>query len=97
MVENFSNSRLVVSQVERSFKAKDPRMAEYLKMVGALLAGFQQVKVSQVSRGKNSHADSLATLASFVDNFVPWIMSTKCVCSFGARSELDGPNYSIFV
>lgn len=46
-------------------------MAEYLKMVGALLTGFQKAKVSQISRGKNSHVDSLATLDSSMDDFVP--------------------------
>ena len=40
VVEIFSDSCLVVSQVEGSFKARDPRMADYLKMVGILSAGF---------------------------------------------------------
>ena len=35
VVEIFSNSHLVVSHVEGSFEARDPQMAEYLKMVGA--------------------------------------------------------------
>ena len=52
-------------------------MAEYLKMVGALLTGFQKAKVSQISRGKNSHVDSLATLDSSMDDFVPWIISVE--------------------
>ena len=74
MVEIFLDSQLVVSQVKGSFEAKNPLMAKYLKMVSALLAGFQKAKVSQISRGKNSHADSLATLASSLDNFFPRII-----------------------
>ena len=46
MVEVFLDSRLVVSQVEGSFKARDPQLVEYLKMVGTLLDSFQQVRVS---------------------------------------------------
>ena len=46
MVEVFLDSRLVVSQVEGSFEARDPQLVEYLKMVGTLLDSFQQVRVS---------------------------------------------------
>ena len=42
-VEIFLDSCLVVSQVEGSFEARDPLIAEYLKLVGTLLAGFQGV------------------------------------------------------
>ena len=67
----------MVSQLEGSFEARDPRMAEYLKMVGALLTDFQKAKVLQISRGMNSHVDSLATLDSSMDDFVPWIISVE--------------------
>lgn len=46
MVEVFLDSRLVVSQVEGSFEARDPQLVEYLKMVGTLLDSFQHVRVS---------------------------------------------------
>ena len=46
VVEIFSDPRLVVSQVEGSFEARDPQMAKYLKMVGILSTGFQRAKVS---------------------------------------------------
>ena len=46
MVKVFLDSRLVVSQVEGSFEARDPQLVEYLKMVGTLLDSFQQVRVS---------------------------------------------------
>ena len=35
-VEVFSDSKLVVSQIEGSFEAKDSRMSQYLKLFGAL-------------------------------------------------------------
>lgn len=45
-VEIFFDSCLVVSQVEGSFEVRDPQMAEYLKLVGTLLIGFQREKFS---------------------------------------------------
>ena len=48
---------------------------EYLKLVSTLLIGFQRVKMSQISRGQNNHADSLTTLASSIDDCVPFIIS----------------------
>ena len=73
-VEIYSDSRLDVSQVEGSFEVKDPRMVEYLRLVNFLRKSFDRVKVTQISRGQNSHADSLATLASFVEDSIPWII-----------------------
>ena len=76
-VEIYSDSRLVVSQVEGSLKVKDPRMVEFLRLVNFLRKSFDRVKVTQISRGKNSHADSLATLASSVEDSVPRIISME--------------------
>ena len=48
-VEIYSNSQLVVSQADGSFKAKDSWMVEYLKLVGQLMSEFQKARVVQVS------------------------------------------------
>ena len=63
-VEIYSDSRLVVNQVQGSFKAVDPWMMEYLQLVKQTVGHFQKVRVIQVARGQNRHADSLAILAS---------------------------------
>lgn len=73
-LEVYSDSQLVVSQVEGIFEARDPRMAKYLKLVLSLQASFGFMKVSLISRGSNSHADSLATLASSVGDCIPQII-----------------------
>ena len=52
-------------------------MDEYLKMVGTLSVGFQGAQVSQILRGKNSHADLLATLALSLDNCVLRMISVE--------------------
>jgi len=70
-VKVFSNSKLVVSQIEGNFEAMDSRMQQYLKLYGALQAGFQKVSVVRIPRSQNSHADSFETLASSLDECVP--------------------------
>ena len=73
-VEIFSYLCLVVGQVEESFKVRDSLMVEYSKLVSTLRVFFQRVKVSQIFKGLNSYADSLATLALSMDDCVPHII-----------------------
>ena len=63
-VEVFSDSRLVVGQVKGELKAKEVRMQEYLSQVRRLQSDFEFFDLSHVSRSGNTHADSLATLAT---------------------------------
>ena len=63
-VEMFSNSRLVVGQVKGELEARDARMQEYLSQVKCLKSDFDLFNLSHVSRNGNTHADSLATLAT---------------------------------
>ena len=49
-VEMFSDSRLVVSQIEGSFGAKDHCMSQYLKLFGNLWADLQKISVVIVLR-----------------------------------------------
>ena len=73
-LEVYLDSHLVVSKVEGSFKAWDPRMVEYLKLLLSLRVSFGLVKVSQISWGHNSQVDSLATLASFMGDCIHQII-----------------------
>ena len=63
-VEMFSDSRLVVGQVKGELKARDTRMQEYLIQVKLLQLDFDLFSMSHFSRSGNTHADSLATLAT---------------------------------
>ena len=60
------DSRLVIGQVWGEFKAKDSRMQWYLNQVKLLQSDFESFTLKQVPRSRNSHADSLATLATSV-------------------------------
>ena len=70
-VEVFSNSKLVLSQIEGSFETKDACMQQYLKLFEALRAAFQKVSMVKIPRSQNSHVDSLAPLASSSDECIP--------------------------
>ena len=64
VVKMFSDSRLVVDQVQGELKVRDLRMQEYLNQVRHLQSGFESFNLSQIPKSRNTHADSLATLAT---------------------------------
>ena len=73
-VEMFSDSRLVVGQVTGEMEAKDLRMHEHLNQVKRLRPGFDLFSLSHISRSGNTHADSLATLATSSARQLPRII-----------------------
>nr|XP_023887822.1 uncharacterized protein LOC111999948 [Quercus suber] len=73
-VEMFSDLRLVVGQVMGEMEARDPRMQEYLSQVKHLQLDFNPFSLSHIPRGRNSHADSLATLATSSADGLPRII-----------------------
>ncbi|XP_050241385.1 uncharacterized protein LOC126690320 [Quercus robur] len=82
-MEMFSDSRLVVSQVKGELEARDARMQEYLSQVKRLQSDFNLFNLSHVSRSGNTHADSLATLATSSAGGLPRIILVE---------HLDGAN-----
>ena len=60
----FSDSRLVMGQVNGELEAKDERMQEYLVQVKCLRVHFDYFNLVHMSRSGNTHADSLAMLAT---------------------------------
>ena len=64
VVKMFSNSRLVAGQVKGELEAKDVTMQGYLSQVRHLQSGFESFNLLHVPRSGNTHADSLATLAT---------------------------------
>ena len=63
-VKMFSDSRLVVGQVKGELEARDERMQRYLSQVRHLQSGFESFNLLHIPRSGNTHADSLATLAT---------------------------------
>ena len=63
-VEIFSDSKLVVGQVRGELEAQDPRMQAYLSQGRRIQTKFEFFDLSYIPRSGNTHADSLATLAT---------------------------------
>ncbi|XP_075655131.1 uncharacterized protein LOC142625338 [Castanea sativa] len=78
-VEVYSDSLLVVNQVQGNFEAKATRMMDYLLLVKQTMGNFSKVKIERVARGQNRHADSLATLASSIVDMVPRLIRVELV------------------
>ena len=78
-IEVYSNSRLMVKQVQGRFEAKDPQMMKYLPLVKQTMDRFLSVKMVQVVRGQNRHVDSLATLVSSSTEGIPQLIKVELV------------------
>ena len=85
----YSDSRLVVNQVQGRFEARDSRMKEYLRVAKQIMAKFGTTSVTQVSRGRNRHADSLATLASTMMEDIPWQIKVKLIAEPSINATAD--------
>ena len=78
-VEIWSDSRLVVNQVQGNFEAQDSQMKVYLQAVKQIMNKFGTVKVAQMGRAQNKHVDSLAMLASSMTEEVPRLIKVDLI------------------
>ena len=76
-IKLFSDSRLVVGQVKGEFEAKDERMRGYLSQVKIMQTKFESFNLLHVLRSGNTHADSLATLATSSAQNLPRIIRSE--------------------
>ena len=63
-----------MGQVKGELEARDVRMQEYLSQVKRLQPSFDLFSLSHISRSGNTHADSLATLATSSPGKLPRII-----------------------
>ena len=76
----FSYSRLVVGQVNGELEARDERMQGYLSQVRHLQSHFDSFSLLHVPRSGNTHADSLATLATSSAQSLPRVVLVEDLC-----------------
>ncbi|XP_075633724.1 uncharacterized protein LOC142606225 [Castanea sativa] len=86
-LEVFSDSRLVVGQVKGELEARDLRMLEYLNQVKHLQPGFNSFSSQQIPRSRNTHVDSLATLATSSAQSLPWFILVEDQCRPTEKKE----------
>ncbi|XP_050289752.1 uncharacterized protein LOC126727897 [Quercus robur] len=100
-VDMFSDSRLIVGQVNGDMEAKDERMQEYLVRVKHLQTHFHHFRLTHVPRSGNTHADSLATLATSSAQPLPRVILveelirplTKKANGIGVHNIRTGPSW----
>ena len=81
VVEMFSDSRLVVGQVKGELEAWDAKMQEYLGQVRRIQTKFEFFDLLYIPRSGNTHADSLATLATSSAQDLPRVILVEDLCT----------------
>ena len=79
-VKIFSDLRLVVGQVGGELEARDKRMQGYLSQVRHLQSKFESFNLLHIPRSGNTHADSLATLATSSVQSLPRVILIEDLC-----------------
>ncbi|KAL0437553.1 UNVERIFIED_CONTAM: hypothetical protein Sradi_0463200 [Sesamum radiatum] len=64
----YSDSQLVVKQVEGAYEAKEESMVQYLQQIADLKTKFHYFQIIQIPREENTKADSLSKLASSLED-----------------------------
>ncbi|XP_050242117.1 uncharacterized protein LOC126691079 [Quercus robur] len=85
VVEIFSDSRLVMGQVQGELEARDMRMKEYLSQVRHLQSGFESFNLQHIPRSGNTHANSLAMLVISSAQSLPRVILVENFCK---RTEM---------
>ena len=80
LVKMFSDSKLVVSQIKGKLEARDERMQGYLNQVRHLQSSFESFSLLHIPRNGNTHADSLATLATSLAQSLPSVILIEDLC-----------------
>ena len=70
----FSDSRVVVGQVNGELEARDERMQEYLDQAKCLRSRFDSFSLLHIPRSGNTHVDSLAMLATSSTQGLPRVI-----------------------
>ncbi|KAL0439155.1 UNVERIFIED_CONTAM: hypothetical protein Slati_2398500 [Sesamum latifolium] len=64
----YSDSQLVVKQVEGTYEAKEENMIQYLQQIADLKTKFHHFQIIQIPKEENVKADSLSKLASSLED-----------------------------
>nr|POE63970.1 hypothetical protein CFP56_02007 [Quercus suber] len=80
VVEMFSDSRLVVSQVKGDLEARNKRMQGYLSQVRHLQSGFESFNLLHILRSRNTHVDSLTTIVTSSAQSLPRVILVEDLC-----------------
>ena len=81
VIELYSDSRLVVGQVNEEFEVWDERIQGYLAKVKQARVHFKSFTLKQIPKGQNFHANSLAMLETSLGSNLPRIVIVEDMAS----------------
>ena len=96
-IEIYLNSRLVVRQVNKEFEARDQRMQGYLIKVKRARSCFNSFVLRQIPKGQNSHANSLAMLATSSGTSLPRVIIVEDMATLSHDDQFPVRVHSIQV
>ncbi|KAL5548489.1 hypothetical protein UlMin_003720 [Ulmus minor] len=64
----YSDSQLIVNQVNSEYQAKGEKMASYLEKAKELIGQFDTVTITQIPRNENTNTDALAHLVTGLED-----------------------------
>ena len=79
-VKIFLDSRLIIGQVKGELEARVGRTQEYLNQARHLQSRFESFNLLHIPRNGNTHADSLATLATSSAQGLPRVILIEDLC-----------------
>ena len=97
VVEVYSDSWLVVEQVNGEFKARDQQMQGYLIKVRHAQSCFKSFSLEQIPRRQNSHANSLAILTTSLGPSLPRVIIVEDMVTPSHDDQLPVKVHSIQV
>ena len=97
VIEIYSDSRLVVGQVNGEFEARAQRMQGYLIKVKRAQTCFKSFALKQITREQNSQADLLAMLATSLGLGLPQVIIIEDMITPSHDDQLLVEVYSIQV
>ncbi|XP_030959341.1 uncharacterized protein LOC115981328 [Quercus lobata] len=88
MIRKLGGTRLIVGQVNGELEVKDERMQGYLARAKHLQTHFSDFRLTHIPKSGNTHADSLATLATSSGQPLPRVILVEDLC----RPTTEEPN-----
>ncbi|KAL0292280.1 UNVERIFIED_CONTAM: Ribonuclease HI [Sesamum radiatum] len=96
----YSDSQLIVNQIDGTFEAKEESMIQYLRQIKELRTSFDQFQIIQIPREENVKADCLLKLASALEDcrirritvqYLPEARSLLAIQPITTRADLRTP------
>jgi hypothetical protein len=84
-----TDSKVVASQIEKDYSAKEPTLIQYLAAIRSLEKQFKGFTLQHIERNKNEEADTLAKAAAKGET-----LAIRCILSHSRHTSCKKPRGS---